>query len=550
MAETLCYFPLLTLFVALKILLAVSCEQIVLDSETTPSLSVSINGEGRSYADLNATVAEALDLCQVRALLNSTRHRVLLSGFQSEPQGHDAESVDDVFEATVYDYTHGRSIILRGIPFDPTTVSALEANIQPHAISEEVAEAGRIAGTRSDDIVNGGMPPVLTYDFPNGTSHRILNVAISRGNSSRLAHVNMNNGTVEFPQYPSEDIRLLQCTAPPPSGQGSISSAPGTANIRITQGGRELWTLQALRPAASSGIKGSGIELRRVKYKGKTVLYRAHVPILNVEYPSGGDGCGPYYRDWQNEEYPLQCTGTDVAPGFRICSSPARTILDSPQRDGGNFLGVAVYVEGQEVVLKSQMMAGWYRYTSEWRFHVDGTLRPRFGFGAVYEGPYCVCQLHRHHVYWRFDFDIGTAGNNLVREFNKPPLFGSSNYHDKAYEIRRPRDDSRQRHWEISNTRTRDAYSLIPGSNDGASDSYGVGDVWVLRYRSSELDDGVTLVSGSASETKANIDKFLTGEEVKDKDVVVWYAAHFKHDQAHDEGRSHVVGPIIRPLRW
>jgi len=72
----------------------------------------------------------------------------------------------------------------------------------------------------------------------------------------------------------------------------------------------------------------------------------------------------------------------------------------------------------------------------------------------------------------------------------------------------------------------------------------------VVRYHDNELDDGVTVVGGSASETKANIDMFLTGEPVKNEDVVIWYGAHFKHDQVHELGASHIVGPTIRPLRW
>src|SRR5215210_6319679 len=67
------------------------------------------------------------------------------------------------------------------------------------------------------------------------------------------------------------------------------------------------------------------------------------------------------------------------------------------------------------------MEAGWYRYISEWRLHTDGTIRPRFGFSAVTDS--CVCNVHHHHVYWRLDFDIVTAENNVVREFNSPPLF-------------------------------------------------------------------------------------------------------------------------------
>jgi len=189
------------------------------------------------------------------------------------------------------------------------------------------------------------------------------------------------------------------------------------------------------------------------------------------------------------------------------------------------------------------------RYTSEWRFHVNGTLRPRWGFGGVLSGQNCVCQVHHHHVYWRLDFDIVTAGNNLVREFNSPPIFPNQPFHDKIYEIKRPRDPSRKRHWEISG-RTGETYALHPGPNDGTSDEFGVGDVWILKYHGNELDDGVGFVSNIGA--KANIDKFKNGEPVKDTDVVIWYGAHFKHDQDHDddEGGGHVVGPDILPVSW
>jgi hypothetical protein len=138
-----------------------------------------------------------------------------------------------------------------------------------------------------------------------------------------------------------------------------------------------------------------------------------------------------------------------------------------------------------------------------------------------------------------------TAGNNPVGEFNKPPIFPNQNYHDKIYEIKRPKDPSHNHRWEIS-SRTGKTYSLNQGPNDGTSDGFGVGDLWVLRYHANELDDGVSFVSDIRA--KANIDKF-NGELVRDKDVVIWYGAYFKHDQSH-EGGGHIAGPDIYPVRW
>ena len=110
----------------------------------------------------------------------------------------------------------------------------------------------------------------------------------------------------------------------PYANQGTASNVAGQVWITVKQGGTTLWKFLAVRPAASSGTNGSGVELRFVDYRGKRVLFRAYVPILNVKYNS--DACGPY-RDWQNEEGMIQANGTDVAPGFRLCPTPAQTIL-------------------------------------------------------------------------------------------------------------------------------------------------------------------------------------------------------------------------------
>src|SRR5207249_4060986 len=142
--------------------------------------------------------------------------------------------------------------------------------------------------------------------------------------------------------------------------------------------------------------------------------------------------------DWQDQEACFDAQlGYDATPGYRVCSGPAETILDSGS-DVGNFRGVAIYVQGQEVVLVSEMRAGWYRYIREWRLHSNGTIRPRFGFAGT-ANP-CTCNRHHHHVYWRLDFDIRTFWGNTVREFNDPPIIGNSNWHTKTYEIRRPKD--------------------------------------------------------------------------------------------------------------
>ena len=69
--------------------------------------------------------------------------------------------------------------------------------------------------------------------------------------------------------------------------------------------------------------------------------------------------------------------------------------------------------EGDVLRLVTETEAGWYRYVMEWRLHLDGTIEPVFGFGAVSNS--CTCNEHHHHAYWRFEFALdGVAGNGAT----------------------------------------------------------------------------------------------------------------------------------------
>jgi hypothetical protein len=95
---------------------------------------------------------------------------------------------------------------------------------------------------------------------------------------------------------------------------------------------------------------------------------------------------------------------------------------------------------------------------------------------------------------------------------------------------------------------TGEGYDLVPGANDGVSDAYGVGDLWVLRYHGNEIDDGQTFTTDPAKSI-AKIDAFRSpAEPVAGTDVVLWYAGHFRHDQAHESGEW--LGPPLRPVGW
>ena len=164
--------------------------------------------------------------------------------------------------------------------------------------------------------------------------------------------------------------------------------------------------------------------------------------------------------------------GADVAPGIRMCTSSPGTVLDNGT-DFGNFRGVAIW-DREEVRLVSEMNAGWYRYISEWRFHDDGVIQPLFGYGATTNS--CVCRIHIHHVYWRFDFDLVTAANNNLYE-NKDGL--RKQLLEEGMLFR----DGITQNWVVENSVTGESVIIEPGHLDGNADKFGQDDLWFLRNK-------------------------------------------------------------------
>jgi hypothetical protein len=531
-------------------------------------LSVELEPFGPTPDDLESASRRLLAHSEVKKLLKGARYRVLstvtLEADEARKIGARPRPPDRI-RTVIYDYSNHRSLLVTSSVSSPDEVTVEESGTQPAVTDEEFAEALR--ELQGDQEIGSLMrdrhlrtfrpiPPVIAEEMPDGRHRRLVTVGLlsndRRGPHEIVAVDLFDHRVIRFPEHAPPGAappNNTLCGVPVDAGQRTANK--GTAGqvwIRVKRGRTTLWRFLAVRPAASSGTNGSGIELRYVDYRGKRVLYRAHVPILNVKYDR--DACGPY-RDWQYEEGQIQAAGQVVAPGFMLCNGKAQTIMDTGS-DTGNFLGVGIYVAGSEVVLVSEMEAGWYRYVSEWRLGADGTIRPRFGFAAVESR--CVCNRHHHHVYWRFDFDILTAGGNRVSEFNQPPIIGGQNWHTKHFEIRRPRDPARARRWRVEHVSSGAAYEIVPRPEDGIAAQmpdwpFGRGDVWILRYRGTEIDDSV-VATGPPYE--ADLDRWVNGEAIQGRDVVVWYGAHFTHD-VHEGGpatHGHIVGPDLHPVNW
>lgn len=285
-----------------------------------------------------------------------------------------------------------------------------------------------------------------------------------------------------------------------------------------------VWSLCWINPETSSGIDGSGLELRHVFYKGKRVLWRAQMPLMNVLYDPGGcGGSSLSYRDWQNELVPFEANNV-IAPGYAEPTIPVKTVCDHVGTDAGLFEGVAAEKLSDRLILTTQMPAGWYRYIQKWTFYLDGRIDARLGFTVVNHP--CAPKFHGHHAYWRFDFDIGGFANDRIRERKKFWFFKWwSTY---SSEKKKRRSSSYLRKWRVQDRISGLGYEVRPQSHDGATNAWADSDVWALRYHGSEIDDGGA--TGGATGDAAHISDYLTGEGINGRDVVLWYRVGHRHE--------------------
>ena len=536
-------------------------------------LTIKASVWGPTPADVDRAKARVTNDAGVRGVLSGTKNRIV--AFEYVENG---ALPPTRFRAYFYDYTNGRTVIAEADFAGRSRAAVSTSDMVPGIAEEELVEARSVIAKnpvfgskfKAGRIeVYEAMPPVTVHD-----GERLVNMGISdpETGENRIVGVSLRNGTVV--EYgagaPPTSRAVPESCGIPSAAQGSTSSGlAGQYQLTVTRDSQPLWEMLVVRPSSSSGyvLERSGLEIRNVKYKGKTVFKRAHAPVLNVRYQN--DVCGPY-RDWQYSEGFFQIPTTGVtypngtSGGFAVIENGGvpTTVVES-RDDIGNFQGVAVYQQdvgnGTELVLVTEMNAGWYRYIMEWRFAPDGTIRPRYGFGSIANS--CVCSSRTHHVYWRFDFDIVQSENNVFRADQ-----GRKSFMPILTEAALFRGTRVPRRVIVQNSAGEEAYMIIPGPGDAMPgyrtgtlfDSFAAGDYWILRFAGTstaptEIDDPNPFGSQAAA-----IGPWVSGQSVSNTDVVVWYAAHQTRvdDASLTQWREnildgrHVVGPDLTPLKW
>ncbi len=295
-----------------------------------------------------------------------------------------------------------------------------------------------------------------------------------------------------------------------------------------------------------------GLAITQAFYNGpdgwQHMLSDATVAQIFVPYETGS----PRYHDvayglgagMQPLSQAVDCAHGTVIGGGKVC----REIMDSgiaARFCAGNCTGR----RGKALRLLVSSQMGAYNYLTSWMFHDDGTIHPEVGLaGALQFGN----TAHSHNVYWRLDLDIEDPEGDSVEEFYRvAPVTGgggtgASGWNTLLGETYRPTDLSTFRKWRVvdhsrGNSLGRPmSYEIIPESVDGwyrglAREGFTRGEFWVTKQK-----PGERFVSTDDTDL---LSTYLSGDNVVNDDVVVWYAAHAYHEVRSEDA------PYM-PVEW
>ena len=345
---------------------------------------------------------------------------------------------------------------------------------------------------------------------------------------------------------------------------------PGETYVSWPSTGDPVWEMCYLAPNQSSAAQGSSLEIRDVHYNGHLMLERGHVPMLFANYVSG-----TCYRDWKDVNSAFLAADQVENPSrvaITACdasSTETGIVQNCPYVDvenGGNVgdgsdctTGVQVEKHPGYLLLTANHSAAWYKYSSRYYFYLNGTIEPRFGFGNS-DGT-GFNSTHRHHAYWRWNFDINGPENDqvFVTEGQTDTV-----QNDEFWDFR---DEQLLISWKVIDSETGRGVEVIPTLNarsengstindynmpaDESGDGYHEVDVMTTRYR---LFNNGTLpeysdTPGSNSLGNCSMDEtqLVNGETLVDENVVFWYRTAVK-DLAGQGMVCKTGGPSIVPI--
>ena len=252
------------------------------NSKSGGDLTVSVTPAGPSSEALSEAGRRASASASVQKLLRRTQHRLLHVKLLGEEQDGDLKpkrpGLGNRFRATYFDYTNNRVIHADGSLAHPEKAIAREHGLSPLPTQDEFDAAVAILRKKSSfaemlepasTLVYPPMPPLIHHEQLDGRSERVVAVGLlPREGKGRheIVGVNLNRGEIHRYEHnaPATALAGDSVCGVPAAGQPTVKHAAGQVWVTIKQNNTVLWKFLVVRPAASSGTNGSGVELRYV----------------------------------------------------------------------------------------------------------------------------------------------------------------------------------------------------------------------------------------------------------------------------------------------
>jgi hypothetical protein len=333
---------------------------------------------------------------------------------------------------------------------------------------------------------------------------------------------------------------------------GNVSAQePGVEQLtNVPERGEINWNGWIFRYWIDNGNE-EGLVIENVQYKGRGVLRKASMPVVRVKYKGDasavGSGCGPFADKFFNlslkgifspalshhtiRPFPGKNGASDVVAYQRVAA------------DGTEILGIFVYAE-----------IGGYRLWHGWNFTNHGRIEPTL-FSSGWSCPDgSVKNDHKHHPYWRLEFSINGARNDIwelrSRGGQKPIARKLTDEQD----LRRGVDEEVAIIVGAPNI-AQHAIVLYPKDVNHNSDP--PGRPW---FEFARIDAAVRVYKpdedrGWEFGARGELGYMDIPEPLENKENVLWISSHLEHvyvigkdDENHNNW--HWTGPVIELINW
>jgi hypothetical protein len=252
----------------------------------------------------------------------------------------------------------------------------------------------------------------------------------------------------------------------------------------------------------------AGVVIKNVSFGATNYIWRASLPAVRVNYAGY---C-------QNAPFVDRIGWSDIVE---------ENCQKIRVEQYGSYLKIWVLAYIGSYILKQ----GYY-------FWNDGYVDPFLESSGLQ----CVLD-HRHHAYWRLDFDVAGSGSDEVGTVE----YGS--YYNRATEFNDIKGQSSYyKHWTVRDYSANRFVQIEPGYNDWAEPAYPSFSSMdfagrLLKSPTEHEPWPAQMGPGDAPDHLLNSNN---GENIYQKDIVVWYVSHLLHYWVNGPNQAVSVGPWIR----